>query len=108
MSYPGETIKIEDVRRDDALGCIRIQDWRSMHNGRVDLTALGLYLVGSYLPGVEQCSPGDTPKVWPEKSKWCSDWNEAERLFRRYVREAHDQGWQSTQPERLIASKTNA
>lgn len=87
--YPGDAVRILPLQRGDELGDIRIQ-WQSE----------GVVKVCAFLPGVEESSPGDTPKVWPEKSSLITSSSfAADELFDTYVSEAYEAGWQN-QPER--------
>lgn len=83
--YPGAPVRILNLKRGDELGDIRIQ------GGITDRTVK----VCSFLPGVEECSPGDTPKVWPEKSEYVTNNFAADQLFDQYVGEAYEEGWQN-------------
>lgn len=97
--YPGDAVRILMLKRGHGramvLGDVRIQ--------RYDTSVK----VGSFLPGDEECSPGDTPKVWPEKSEWFksatyradNQTDLADAEFDRYVQEAYADGWQNYNPE---------
>ncbi len=57
--YPGGTVRSVQLHREGELGVIRIFDRIGPEQ----------YRVGSFLPGITEYSPGDTPKTWPEKKK---------------------------------------
>lgn len=57
--YPGDAIMRVDLTRGDEIGDVRVQWYDD-----------GILKVGSFTPGYEQCSPGDTPKFWPDKDAW--------------------------------------
>lgn len=82
-AYPGDTVRVLDLIRGRELGSVRIQHYGT----RVR--------VGSFLPGETECSPGDTPKTWPEKHEYCSNSFGADVVFDRYVQEAYGDGWQN-------------
>jgi len=93
--YPGDTARVQLLYRGGhgrpvELGDIRIQDY-------------GVFVrVGSFLPGVIECPPGDTPKTWPEKHETFRGDNQtdlADGAFDRYVQEAYADGWQNYNPE---------
>ena len=86
--YPGDAVRILMLKRGDELGDIRIQ---FIHDNSVKVCA--------FLPGEAECSPGDTPKVWPEKFKFARFVPEADALFDEYVQEAFAAGWQRTYSE---------
>lgn len=83
--YPGDAVRMRQLAKGRELGDIRIQDYGPGAKRR--------YKVGTFLPGVEECSPGDTPKVWPEKSFWTNDSVEAVRVFTNYITDALTEGW---------------
>jgi hypothetical protein len=83
--YPGEPCELRLLIKDDEIGDVRVQDYGSACKQR--------YKVGTFLPGISECSPGDTPKTWPEKSVWTDDRDEAMSVFARYVEEAREDGW---------------
>lgn len=60
--YPGDSVITLRLVRGHELGSIRVQDYGSTCRRR--------YKVGEFLPGREESSPGDTPKVWPEREEW--------------------------------------
>lgn len=84
--YPGDDVRIALLIRGAEIGDVRIQDYGEGINNR--------YRVGQFLPGVEECSPGDTPKVWPERGAYCATPGEANSTFLEYVRLAREDGWQ--------------
>lgn len=79
--YPGDSILIAVFRNGDDIGQIRIQQYEKN------------YRVGTFLPGVYICLPGDTPKVEPERHQWCNTPGEAELLFNIYKKFALAHGW---------------
>jgi hypothetical protein len=83
--YPGDAIRLRLLIKGDELGDVRIQDYGSASKQR--------YKVGTFLPGVTECTPGDTPKTWPEKDFWTNDGDEAIRVFTLYVMESMKDGW---------------
>lgn len=85
--YPGDTVRILALKRGDEFGSIRIQ-----HMGE-------FVRVGSFLPGVIEEPPGDSPKVWPEKSTTCDNNFLADNQFDEYVQEAYAALWQRTYSE---------
>lgn len=87
--YPGDAVRILPLIRGRELGDIRIQFIRD-----------GAVKVCAFLPGEVECSPGDTPKTWPERSKLCKVKPEADALFDEYVQAAYADGWQNYDRER--------
>ncbi len=89
--YPGDSARITYLSRGDEIGDVRIQDYG-------DLSVRRQYRVATFLPGNESMSPGDTPKMEPEKSQWFDhhDRAAADRLFDAYVVEAQLAGWVRT------------
>lgn len=93
--YPGDIVRQVLLYRGShgrplELGDIRIQR-------DVDLVR-----VGSFLPGVEEGYPGDTIRVWPEKSHSFRADNQtdlADGVFDTYLQEAYAAGWQNYYPE---------
>lgn len=81
--YPGDAILRVDLVRGDEFGGIRVQ-WGFKDDQ---------LKVGAFLPGVEECPPGDTPKVWPEKSEMVADKAAASKAVVRYLVEAIRDGW---------------
>lgn len=86
--YPGGDVRYLALyhhgRRE--CGLITIQDY-----GRT-------VRVGSFLPGVQTCSPGDTYKTDPEKSEYFradNQTDQADAEFDKYVQEAYADGWQN-------------
>ncbi len=80
--YPGASVKIAYMVRGEEMGDVRIQ-----HYGP------NKYRVGSFLPGVSVCLPGDTPKTEPEVCAWFNEPNFADRAFDEHVGAAKRQGW---------------
>jgi len=92
--YPGDAVRIQMLYRGDGrervIGDVRIQHYGSFVK------------VGSFLPGETECSPGDTPKTWPEKSETFRGDNQmdlADGAFDRLVQEAYADLWQNYDPE---------
>ena len=86
--HPGDAVRIVPLVRGNELGDIRIQDY--MGAMKLDV---GSYRVGMFLPGEIECSPGDTPKTWPEKSAYKATVADANTLFEIYYYEALGNGW---------------
>lgn len=87
--YPGDSIMIVHLVKGDEIGDVRVQ-WY----GDYAVAQPGDRLkVGTFLPGVVECSPGDTPKVWPEKSAWVNDRAAASKLLIQYLIVAFRDGW---------------
>jgi len=90
--YPGDAVRILMLKRGHGkameLGDVRIQ-WLSDRAVKVCM----------FVPGVEECSPGDTPKTWPEFHRLCKFKPEADEVFDEYVKCAYDAGWQNYNPE---------
>ena len=84
--YPGVTVASTSLARGDVLGMVCIQDYGERTKG-------GRYRVGKFLPGITECSPGDTPKTWPEESWWVDGGGHAYELLLQYHREALYAGW---------------
>lgn len=83
--WPGDSaVQRNLIRSDGDIGSIRIQVY-----GPTTL------LVASYLPGHETGSPGDTPKVNPERSAWCTTRGEASKQFAAYCIAAFREGWRN-------------
>ena len=80
----GQFVRELHLRRGDDFGSIRIQMMRKDYAR-----------VCSFLPGVEECSPGDTPKIWPEKQDYATSNYSADTIFDTYVQEAYAEGWQN-------------
>lgn len=53
-----------------------------------------------FIPGEVECSPGDTPKVWPERHRYCSDADSANRVFDAYFMQLLKEGWREYDRER--------
>lgn len=96
--YPGDTVRIQMLYRR-----YRIHDERVTEIGDVRIQHYETFVkVGSFLTGVIECSPGDTPKVWPEKHEHFRGDNQtdlADAEFDKYVQEAYADGWQNYDPE---------
>ncbi len=85
--YPGDAVRCTMLQRDNELGDVRIQ-----HYG------VGCYMVAAYLPGYETSSPGDTPKMNPDKHQWVETAEGANGWFEQYVRGAMREGWSPYNP----------
>lgn len=85
--YPGDAVRILQLKRGDEIGDVRIQ-----HYGEK-------VRVASFLPGVAVCLPGDTPKTEPERSVWCVNNFAADALYDQYVQDAYADFWQNYHPE---------
>lgn len=84
--YPGDAVRIALLIRGDELGDVRIMDYGQSSKNR--------YRIAAFLPGYEECTPGDTPKTWPEEDRWCTETGTATITFDQYVKAAHAAGWQ--------------
>jgi len=80
--HPGDSVRITRFKRGDEVGDVRIQ-WYGETSVKV----------GSFLPGEVQDLPGDTPKVWPERSQYHRTRDAADSHFEVYVKEALREGW---------------
>jgi hypothetical protein len=87
--YPGDTVRILDVRKDAEVGSIRIQAYGNPSNPT--------FKVGTFLPGEIECAPGDTPKVWPEEFEWTKSVEIADQIFDAYTEKAFADGWKEVQ-----------
>lgn len=85
--YPGAAVLLTRFVRGDEVGDVRVQDYGSSNVGDHN------YRIGTFLPGVVEESPGDTPKVWPEVHQWVGTWDAASDVFVRYVEAAKAAGW---------------
>ena len=93
--YPGDAVRMLMLYRGGHGRPVELGDIRIQHYG----TTLK---VGSFLPGETECSPGDTPKTWPEKHETFRADNQsdfADGAFDGYVQEAYADGWQNYYPE---------
>ena len=91
--YPGDAVRILMLKRGHGVN-MQLGDIRIQHYG---LTVT----VGTFLPGQYECSPGDTPKVWPESSVTLRADNQADaadEVFDDYVGKAYADGWQNYNP----------
>lgn len=70
-----------NLRLKDELGSVRIQDFGTR------------YRVCAFLPGIEEWSPGDTPKTWPEREAWAHTPLDAAWAFEQFAAEAVSEGW---------------
>lgn len=80
--YPGDTVRVLHLKRRDERGSIRIQQYDTFVK------------VGSFLPGVVEQPPGDSPKVWPEKSTMLCFGDPADACFDDYVQTAYAEFWE--------------
>lgn len=94
--YPGDAVRqlmlyrgAGRTARDTEMGFIAIQHYQTFVK------------VGSFLPGVEEGSPGDTPKTWPEKNTTflSNETDHADAVFDGYAQEAYAAGWQNYHAE---------
>ena len=93
--YPGDAVRIVMLYRRDARGRVELGDVRIQDYGT-------FVKVGTFLPGEEECSPGDTPKTWPNKHETFRADNGgdlADAEFDKYAQEAYADGWQNYYPE---------
>ena len=90
--YPGDRVRNLMLYRRHADGRVELGD--------ICIQSYDTYLkVGMFLPGITECSPGDTPKTWPDKHQDTKKSPEADDIFDRYVQEAYAAGWQNYHPE---------
>lgn len=91
-TYPGDVVRIVRLARGHAEalehGDVRIQDYMGMMR-----PTTGRYRVGTFLPGVLECPPGDTPKVWPERHDYARGVEQANAAFDAYYLAALAAGW---------------
>lgn len=80
--YPGAPIMLTRFIRAGIYGDVRVQEYHSAS-----------FLVGQYIPGRVDCSPGDTPKISPEVHQWTKTFDEACEVFDRYLDEVRAAGW---------------
>lgn len=83
--WPGDSVRELTLYRGDEIGFIAIQQYTTTIK------------VGSFLPGISECPPGDTPKTRPEKSETfkSNGADAADALFDNYVQAAYADGWQN-------------
>lgn len=81
--YPGDTIRTHMLVRGDELGDIRVQ-WVG---GKREMK------VCAFIPGNTECTPGDTPKTWPDLYRYCETQELADTYFQQFVQNAYAQGW---------------
>lgn len=83
VAYPGAPIAFVPLRKGDTLGDVRIQHFGNHVR------------VATFLPGITECSPGDTPKTWPENYKTFPIGERAaiEKCFELFVTETRREGW---------------
>jgi len=85
--YPGAPVLLRRFKRADEPGDVRVQD-------HVSVNVEGhRFKVCQFVPGVVECSPGDTPKVWPEVHQYVATWEEACEVFDRYCAAVRSAGW---------------
>jgi hypothetical protein len=89
QKYPGSAVRQVLLIKDDVLGSVDIRPH-----------APSSIKVCCFLPGIEECSPGDTPKTWPERHRWCSDKDTADRVFDAYLMQLMKEGWKEYDRER--------
>jgi hypothetical protein len=96
--YPGDAVRILRLyrirRRVKELG-----DVKEFGDIRIQWIRKDLVKVCMFLPGEVECSPGDTPKTWPEKSEYCTSSQKADEVFDKYVQEAYADFWFNYYPE---------
>lgn len=78
---PGDSILEIELARDGEIGDIRVQ-WYD-----------GSLRVAAFTPGYETSSPGDTPKMNPDRYEWTEDKQDAAAKFVQYVIAAFREGW---------------
>lgn len=80
-NYPGDAVKSQNFKRGNDVGFIAIQQYNEK------------YMIASYLPGRQICTPGDTPKTEPERSVWRTTESVSLRIFDRFCGAARIAGW---------------
>jgi hypothetical protein len=92
-TFPGESVRQLDLIRTIDGGAVELGDVRIqfIHDNAVK--------VCTFLPGVLECRPGDTPKCWPELCEFATSVPAADALFDNFVQEAYADGWQNYYPE---------
>jgi hypothetical protein len=98
--YPGDAVRIQLLYRRDAKGRLELGDVRIQKYDNV-------VRVGKFLPGREECTPGDTPKMVPEKYMHYRFADPADAEFDAYIQEAYADGWQNYDPEQHGALRAN-
>lgn len=81
--YPGDAVRELLIKRGPEVGMVLIQHYTTFVK------------VGMFVPGVYECSPGDTPKTWPNKSETCTSSPAADAVFDNYVQEVYADGWEN-------------
>ena len=84
FNYPGEGVRVQSMTHEaaDLFGCVVIQRY-----------AADRFRVGTFLPGVTEIVPGDSPKTEPEQCCWFDDIKWANWAFESYVQDAKRNGW---------------
>lgn len=86
--YPGAPVLLTSFARCGEYGDVRVQDFGKANKAGSE------FKVCSFLPGIVEETPGDTPKVWPEIHQYTGDFNEATAIFLRYCEQARAAGWE--------------
>lgn len=81
--YPGDTVRVQMLRRGDTYGEVCIQ-----HYGEK-------VRVATFTPGNCICLPGDTPKMEPDASSWHVNNFTADAAFDEFIQAAYAAGWQN-------------
>lgn len=88
--HPGGTARVLTLKLSTAEG----NDYE-IGDVRIQVYGEQSFRVGTFLPGVYHCSPGDTGKTEPEKCEWVKTTYKADEVFDQYVQEAYEAGWQN-------------
>ena len=96
--HPGDFVRRLDLIRNIDDGAVELGDVRIqfIHDNAVKVCA--------FLPGYDECPPGDTPKHWPDRYEFVQSVPAADALFDNYVQEAYADGWQNYHPEQHVPS----
>ena len=86
-TYPGQDVLTAYLTKGREIGFVCVKDYMDcMKDGK-------RFQASTFLPGICECSPGDTPKVWPEKYVREAALSDARRHFECYLAEALADGW---------------
>lgn len=86
--YPGAPILLMRFRRGEEAGDVRVQDYGAANK------VGSRFKVGQFVPGIVECSPGDTPKIWPEVHQYVATFEESVAVFNRYTAAVLAAGWE--------------
>lgn len=85
--YPGAPVLLLNFARGGERGDVRVQDFGELNK------AGHRFKVCQFVPGIVECPPGDTPKVWPEVHQYAGTLDDAAKIFDRYVEAVKRAGW---------------